>query len=60
MLNDLQIIQIVARRLQGDSWGNIAPDVHYNTGQKLRRHVRMALFPQANERGPQKLSRGLV
>lgn len=51
MLTDLQVIQIVARRLQGDSWGNIAADISYNTGQKLRRHVRMKLFPQAGERG---------
>ena len=52
MLTPLQIVSIVALRLEGETWKQLAKEFNYSTGTKLRRHVRMALFPKEGERGP--------
>lgn len=43
-MTDAQIIEVVARRLQGESWNRIG-DSFAMTGQKLRRHMKGSLFP---------------
>ena len=47
MLTPLQIVSIVALRLEGETWKQLAKEFDYTSGQKLRRHVREALFPKA-------------
>lgn len=47
MLTPLQIVSIVALRLEGETWKQLAEEFGYSNGQKLRRHVREALFPKA-------------
>ena len=47
MLTPLQIVSIIALRLEGETWNQLAKEYDYTSGQKLRRHVREALFPKA-------------
>jgi len=44
-IDDLLLLQVVVARLRGKSWNSIAEDMIDETGQKLRRHVKIALFP---------------
>ena len=43
-LTELDIVAVVAGRLQGRSWRNLAI-LYGSTAQKLRRHVKNELFP---------------
>lgn len=44
-IDDLLLLQVVVQRLRGKSWNEIAAGMVDETGQKLRRHVKIALFP---------------